>query len=517
MAIWHSQDARMYSMSLALTTAPTWLMVLWLQRQRRWLGVTYVVVSWLALHTHYFAVFVLVAQNLFILIRTIEQPRLRTTFVNWLILQITIAFFYGPWLLRVQQILGSYDGNGDSPGFLAMLRRALSVFLVGESTPANQQLWWAWLAMLLVGVAFFMLWRQGATERRALLLLGCYLFVPLLATWWSALARPIFNERYVVAALPAFSLLVGVALGGWHLQQRGGVGSNVAWYTRFRMRPLHHALTLSLLVLTLSGALLSLQRYYTDSVYSKTRGWRDLAKTLTEWSAGLPAEQVRIAQNFPDPTLWYYYRGPVDHVVLPPGPHDMTGAAETVDNLRKSGVQRVILPRQSAPNWDDSEIAPEVLRQAFSGILEHQVGVWPVRLYQRKGTEFHPLAVRFQNGIELTGFQIAPTVLPANGLLVVFLNWQGQTSPPEGLKVFVQLLNEQGQLVAQDDRFFRESTSTTKQPAHYGILLPADLPSGAYRLITGLYDGTAVGTPRVLTTTGADFVEVTTFATEGIQ
>ena len=33
-AIWHSQDARMYSMSLALTTASTWLMIGWLQRQR---------------------------------------------------------------------------------------------------------------------------------------------------------------------------------------------------------------------------------------------------------------------------------------------------------------------------------------------------------------------------------------------------------------------------------------------------------------------------------------------------
>ncbi|MCB0120633.1 MAG: glycosyltransferase family 39 protein, partial [Caldilineaceae bacterium] len=208
-AIWHSQDARMYSMSLALTTASTWLMVLWLQRQWRRLAIAYVVVTLLALHTHYFAVFIVAAQNLFLLIRTVQFPRLRLTFVNWLILQITVAFFYGPWLWQVQGILGRYGGNGDSPGLRAMLWRALSVLVVGESTPAGQRLWWAWVAGLVVVWGVVLLWRQGARGQRSLLLLGLALVVPLGATWGSAWTRPIFNERYLVAALPGFYLLMG--------------------------------------------------------------------------------------------------------------------------------------------------------------------------------------------------------------------------------------------------------------------------------------------------------------------
>ena len=117
------------------------------QRQLRLWAIAYMVVNWLALHTHYFSVFVVVAQNLFLLSRTLQQPRLRFTFINWLSLQVTIAFFYGPWLLQVQTTLTNYHGNGDSPAIAEMLRRAGSVFLVGESVPLGQRLWWALLAV----------------------------------------------------------------------------------------------------------------------------------------------------------------------------------------------------------------------------------------------------------------------------------------------------------------------------------------------------------------------------------
>jgi uncharacterized membrane protein len=235
--IWHSQDARMYSMSLALTTASTWLMIGWLQRQRRSWAIAYTVVSWLALHTHYFSVFVLVAQNLFVVTRLFlipvvktlvfsqEEERLKSllrlsarfTLINWLTLQATIAFFYGPWLLRVQGTLTNYHGNGDSPSLGDMVRRAGSVFLVGESVPAEQQLWWALLAGALLIWGGVCLVRAGANGQRTLLLLSFYLGVPLLATWWSAMQRPIFNERYLVAAAPPFYLLLAVGLGqsGW--------------------------------------------------------------------------------------------------------------------------------------------------------------------------------------------------------------------------------------------------------------------------------------------------------------
>ena len=76
----------------------------------------------------------------------------------------------------------------------------------------------------------------------------------------------------------------------------------------------------------LVAALVSLGNYYVHPAYSKTRGWRELAATMTRLSGGIPTAEVRLIQNFPDPSLWYYYRGPVAHLVLPPAASDAAGA-----------------------------------------------------------------------------------------------------------------------------------------------------------------------------------------------
>jgi len=512
-AIWHSQDARMYSMSLALTTASTWLMLLWLQRQRRNLvfvyeALAYVVLTLLALHTHYFAVFVLVAQNLFMLLRVVGAPRLRLPFVNWLILQITVVFFYGPWLLRVQDILGTYGGNGDSPPFLSMLWRGLSVFAVGESIPAVQRVWWAWLVLLLLFVAASALWQRGTTGRWTLLLAGLYLVVPLLATWWSAQSRPIFNERYLIAAVPGFYLLIGAATGErWEAFMRA---PRVRQQIASRIR---HLLALLLIAICFLGALLSLQRYYGDPAYSKTRGWRELATVLHNWSTGLPVDEVRIAQNFPDPTLWYYYRGPVAHIVLPPQPHDEMGAQTAVAGLLESGVQRVLLPRQPAANWADNRLAAHALQTGYLPLVEEQVGVWPLSLYQRPFAKLKPLPVSFQNGVHLGGFAHYPEKLTPDTILVVALAWRNEDAIAAQLratatKVFVQLLDERGQLVAQHDRPFLSEALSTHEESYYDILLPSSLEAGSYRLIVGLYEGATEGAPRLQTVTGEDLIEL---------
>src|SRR5690606_31076339 len=61
--IWHAQDARMYSMNLALTTAATVAAVAWWARPGWRSGAVYVVSGLLALHTHYYAAYVILAHG----------------------------------------------------------------------------------------------------------------------------------------------------------------------------------------------------------------------------------------------------------------------------------------------------------------------------------------------------------------------------------------------------------------------------------------------------------------------
>lgn len=500
-ATWHSQDARMYSMSMALTVAVVWLGVETLQRQRvRW-GAAYVGVAWLALHTHYYAAFVLVALNVFVLTRAVFIPSMRANLANWLMWQLIVAALYLPWLARAATIVGGYGGNGDSPAFAAMVQRSLSVFAVGESSSVDQQLLWAGVAGALLLLAAMRLILGSAADRRNLWLLLCYLTIPVLMTWWSAQDRPIFNERYLAASAPPFFLLIAAAFdgrrfAGWRQQM-------LRW------------LALLLLAALLAGMTLSLYRHYTDPAYSKTRGWRELAAAIDRYAAGLPPNQVRIAQNFPDPTLWYYYRGAVEHVVLPPAPHDAAGALTTVDALQAADVHRILLPLQPAPNWDDGEIAVAALaKSVYDRVHEEQVGVWPLLVYAG-----HPylnvetrLAYTFENGFALTDIVTLEGQRPTPGGLLTFTLFGARPPSDElgALKLTAQLLNADGALVAQQDTPLAEwhPGNARSISRSYGLPLPAELTPGRYRLIAAVYDAAAEDLPRLRTSDGADVVEL---------
>ena len=491
-AIWHSQDARMYSMSLALTTATVWLALELLQRQRLAWGLAYVGSAWLALHTHYYALFVLGALNLFVLGRALWVPSTRPNLLPWLGWQLAVGGLYLPWLTQVAGIVGGYSGNGDSPGFMAMLERSLAVFVVGESTPAAQRPFWAALAALSLLLGGLQLWLGRPAERRALGLLLCYLAIPVLATWVSAWSRPIFNERYLVASAPPFALLAAAALGGRQFPKQAGA---------------------VLLAVLLAGASLGLTRYYQDPEYSKTRGWRLLAAQFDLLGAGVPTQAARIAQNFPDPTLWYYYRGPLEHVVLPPAPHAAAEAQAEVERLALSGVRRVLLPLQPAPNWDAGQLAVAALAAGgYTQIAERQTGVWTVQIWSAADLN-QPTAVEdgnFPNGVRLLGMARLDPALPG-GLLAPTLWLQVPQSlmGNTALKITLQLLDSAGQLAAQQDRPLaggqRQGTATLQT---FGLALPPDLAPGQYRLIAALYESETEGMPRVRTLGGAEAVQL---------
>ncbi|HEY65749.1 MAG TPA: phospholipid carrier-dependent glycosyltransferase [Caldilineae bacterium] len=500
-AIWHSQDARMYTMSLALTAASTWLALEMTARPRRSLWIAYVSISWSALQVHYFAGFVLLAQNVFVFGRAWLRPQHRGEIPRWATAQLAIAVLYAPWLWLARDTIAHYGGNGDSPGLVQALWRAFSAFAVGETVPTGRRPLYALLSGLLMLGGAFRLMQAGGAKRGAVWLLALYLVVPLGITWISARSRPIFNERYLIAATPPFYLLVAAA-ASIRVPSSGQAHTS---------RAIGRAASLLLLVVMTLGALGSLGRYYTDPAYSKTIGWRALAETIQRWTTGMPVDQVRIAQNFPDPTLWYYYRGPVEHVVLPPAAHDADGADREVAGLVSQGVTWVILPVQLSPLWDDAGIAQAALTRAYARVLERPVGVWPLQLYVRPDPErMQSLDVTFANGLTLRAAAVEPQTLVPGGVLAIHLRWEGRGDALTGTeKLFVHLVPAEGLPVpiAQTDPPLR-AADVEKQAVSYAILLPETLPQGAYRVLAGIYNPGQPGAPRIPTVDGADHVEL---------
>lgn len=500
--IWHSQDARMYSMGAAVTTALVWVTLHALRtRKLRWY-VAYVLLGLVALHLHYYTAFLIVGLNVYVLV-LLATRHLPWTFARaWFMAHVALGTLYMPWLWYARDVFVVYRGTGESPSLADMLWRSLSVIVVGESVPLRERQVYAILAV------FLLTWGLAHTARRAKrvvwdgVLLLCWLGVPLIGAWAAAWHRPLFNERYLVFAAPPWYILVGALLDALHCDLRRSC--------RLTLR----GMLLAVLLFGYAwGNGVGLYRYFYRPEYNKIRGWRELAAVLDRWSWPMPSAQVRLAQNYPDPSLWYYYRGPVSHVVLPPRAGDEAAAHATVQDLVASGVAWVILAVQPSPQWDPDGLASRALAKQFVAVWESQVATWRVHLYARPLPEaWQPVDVRFRNGYRLESVQVQPERVYPEVPLVVYSRWQIPTGVHDKVKAFIHLVPIEGspQPLAQCDP--EMPTAAGEHTLSCGFLVPSSLPEGEYRLLIGLYLPEAPGMPRVPTSTGEDAVPVAVLA-----
>ncbi|RME42588.1 MAG: hypothetical protein D6796_14160, partial [Caldilineae bacterium] len=113
-----------------------------------------------------------------------------------------------------------------------------------------------------------------------------------------------------------------------------------------------------------------------------------------------------------------------------------------------------------------------------------------------------PLGVPFEGGLTLRDFALFGQPYRPGDPLLLRLHWEmapadsGLPLPPGPTVVFVQLLAEDGDAVAQQDRLLLDLSHPAQSPLlpgqtlaqGYGLPLPADLPPGEYPLVIGLYD-----------------------------
>ncbi len=124
--------------------------------------------------------------------------------------------------------------------------------------------------------------------------------------------------------------------------------------------------------------------------------------------------------------------------------------------------------------------------------------------------------VSFGDTIDLDG----ATVAVAEDTIQLTLFWRAVGQSLRPYTVFNQLLNEQGQIVAQQDNWpvNGQWPPTCWQPGEtvvdaYTIILPEALPSGTYTLITGWYD--ARNGRRLSTNQDQDFLPIQQFSKDG--
>jgi hypothetical protein len=125
----------------------------------------------------------------------------------------------------------------------------------------------------------------------------------------------------------------------------------------------------------------------------------------------------------------------------------------------------------------------------------------------------YPLDATFQGGNQLTGYDVAPSTPAPGDDLTLTLFWASAAPLPASYTVFVHLVDDQNEIVAQSDSIPRGGhypttawTAGEQFADDYTLSLPEDLTPGSYRLLVGLYDPqTSARLPLI---NGPDHVEL---------
>ena len=563
-AIRSSQDVPLYSLSLTLTLASAVLALRFVNRGwSRASFIAYVLCGAATFYTHAFAVLAFLAQNLYVLIviardrRSGRDSHARipdwSMFRHWASAQISVVALCIPLLASAGP--GMFNGTGGFSGssLVSTLWWRFSEIPMGRFFPDGTWLLNAGLlGAVLIAAAVIGAYLAAKREtvrsegsakdehsvgdlsasgpqdagprpggRHPIILLLLLLIVSPMA-FWTPLYRTwfMFGSFYSVA-LPPLLLLMAlgtVKIGDW---VEGWLGwrwrswtadAEAETPTFLNSVRVGSVAAASLALVIVGGNLFALRNYHFEPAFSQSRGLRELAEVLENVSAGLNPAQVHIVRSFPEPALFlYYYRGEVEDSALPRHDREMEDATEAVSRMRQNGIRRIILP----VSLKDDQEAPYLARKAVSSSYrlagEETVGPWLVELYSSPSDEeWRILEAAFANGLVLERAQVNPGFPPAGGRMVVHMEWRGDPAKlTGGEKIFLHLLDETGNLVAQWDPELRMESGRHATAA--AVPIPPTLPAGSLRLVAGLYDVSVEGAPRILTGSGEEWVQLAYF------
>ncbi|MGQ9521752.1 MAG: glycosyltransferase family 39 protein [Anaerolineae bacterium] len=480
LAVYYSQEARMYILLGLMAVASTDLLWSLLRRPRLATALLYTLVAAGGLYLHYSFPFVLVAHNLLVLGRWVYTGLTAASrgtppgmpLGGWVALQALVVLLYLPWLPTALRAMGwPSAGRGYTLGAAMLdILRALTVGLTLEAAPARP---------LLIGAGVLLVLGLWPCRKRtlAVAMLALWLLVPLVLIFAFDLYKPAYL-KFLLAVLPAFHILLAA-----------GIHNLVRPFRLPRLLP--SLIPLTLYALTFSALLPSLRNYYFNPAYARDN-YRQIAADIA--SLGRPGDGVILNAPNQWEVFTYYYRGDLP---LYPAPYHPTPeqVADWLSPILSSHRRVFVL------YWGDREADPE--RRVENLLADGAYPAWS-RWYGRVRVALYGLGplpegpritvrARFGREILLRGYAVGEGPFAPGDVVPVTLFWEAD-APPERYKVFLHLMDDGGSLVAQNDAEPRGDLSPTfiwsvgeTVTDRHGVYLPPDLPPGVYRLMAGMY------------------------------
>ncbi len=494
----YSQEARMYALLGLWTVLLLELSHRYAHRRAAWRWphwAALVVVESLALYTHFFALFLLVGLQAWVIASLCLQARRASwrPLVAWLLGQLAAALTLAPWgPVMLQRLGGHVTASTYTPPLGTFVREVWSFLLAGQIDLLGPNRLYAILAMAALGsvavAAAWTLWRDARRREMGYLcvvaactLLGVYLLMRL---------RPGFHPRYLFLLL--LPLLVCVA------RQVVGLVRSPSWLAR--------AGGAALLLVWLAANALGGQ------LAAATNPWRDDARGAAAYlREHLPAGSAVVAA-YTGWELEYYLEGSgltTRYYGLGDFEYEMVADLATLAR----GAPQVAYVRWRQSDTDHTGQIAYTLAREGRLLAERQFPAYDISIYAvapgPPSVRECPAEARF-GPLMLAGAEVAdPT--PADGVLTVALRWRLLEATPDDLKATLTLTDARGRVLAQQDRYVNDArglgTSHWQAPqagaTYHTLALPPGTAPLAYRLQVGVYHEGNLGGLDVLDAAGA--------------
>ncbi|MCB8928710.1 MAG: hypothetical protein H6652_24160 [Ardenticatenaceae bacterium] len=481
--VYYSQEARMYALLGFWAVLSTVLLLRWLsvssdqysvnsKSSLVW-GGAYVLSAVAGLYTHYFFPAILLVHNFFILLKIIQDYRTNFTIHNslftikyWPLLMLATLLLYAPWMPVFLDQFGSDPIS--RPGIGEFATAVFHFLTFGQTMELEASLLWLVAGLLVIGVVY---------GRSKLILPIFGVLVPLGMMYATGTTGSEYH-KFLMVAVPFWAIWLAAA------------------FTETNQRGVRLLAGVLLLVLPW-GMWQSLQNMYGDPVYARA-DYRAMAQRILAEdhpNAGVILDAANQWEAFT-----YYFPDEGDVYPLPEGRSRPT--PEAIDaTLSQIAAQH---DRIYAIFWGEAQRDPERLIErwldahAFKATDEWvgDVRFVTYAIPSAPATEMETaVSLPFGENIMLDGYTLGETTLRPGDIVEVTLFWETAVPLQNRYKVFLHLLDENGNLVSQRDSEPGGglALTTTWQPGevvldNHGLLLPSELPPGSYRLLLGLYD-----------------------------
>lgn len=496
--LWYAQETRMYTWLLAAGMSATWLLWRMLFDVDRGAAQARPMPPWPAaigytlsvtacVYLHYYGFLVPIAHVVFVLGWLLITRSWRSA-LPWVAAGVASFLLFAPWLPRALRLF-DFQGWRQPDDPMQLPWRYLATYTVGDAMPAPWRDWLPWLYLALALVGLILWWRRSPAG--AGLLLASAL-IPFAIVFALALRSPDFHERYSIVISAPLLILAAAGLQALNV---------TTW--RSATAPTWRRLLAAMPMLAAAVALVAangvaLQRQNSDATLAKPDFRGAVQRMIDE---GRPGDIILV--DGPDPSLviMHYYTGE-----LPV--HDLRFLADASD--AKVDETLTEMTQGAGRVWElllfhePAKVQVWLATRAWASEPTYHNGI-RLTLY---GLPRPPVVVREPNlavgpALTLTKIEVADKEIHPGDMIQSATDWYVTQAAPE-YKFSLRLYDEANTItLAQDyvpqNWFAPTNVWIVGQAARdqHGLLTPATLPPGAYRLTLRLYDpgtGAAVDT-----------------------